>query len=136
MSVFGADLNVSLKFLAQKTIVDRNHITTLQVRRDLVDPVEGSLIEPSFINRPLDEYEVVAVEGYQFLRSITDQAHGHGVQHFVGKMDTREWFRCISLLNLIPKRLDPSAVLLFQIWKSHEYPIAPRAGEFRQAVAR
>src|SRR6059058_2306514 len=104
MSVFGADLNVSLKLLAQKTIVDRNYITTLQVRRDLVDPVEGSLIEPSFINRPLDEDEVVAVEGYQFLRSITDQAHGHCVQQFVGKMDTREWFRRRTPVDLIAKR--------------------------------
>src|SRR5437763_15690996 len=55
ISMFSADLNVSLKFLAQKTIVDRNHITTLQVRRDLIESLEGSLIEPSINNRPLDE---------------------------------------------------------------------------------
>src|SRR5438477_12059095 len=104
MSMLGADLNVSLKFLAQKTIVDRNHIATLQVRRDLVDPLEGSLIEPNFINRPLDEDELVAVEAYQFLRSITDQVHGHCVQQFVGKMDTREWFRRRTPVDLIAKR--------------------------------
>ena len=55
MSVFGADLNVSLKLLAQKTIVDRNHITTLQVRRDFVYPVERGFIKNRFTNRPLDK---------------------------------------------------------------------------------
>jgi hypothetical protein len=84
------------------------------------------------INRPLDEYKLVAVETYQFLRSIIDQAHRHCVQQFVGKMDTREWFRRVWPLNLIAKRLKPPALLLFQNWKWLEYPVAQRVEEFRQ----
>src|SRR5438045_3373261 len=64
MSMLGTDLNVSLKFLAQKTVVDRNHITTLQVRRDLVDGLERCLIEHRFTNLPLEEYKLVPVEAY------------------------------------------------------------------------
>src|SRR6266481_7781779 len=93
ISMSRPNLNGALEFLVQKPVIDRNHITTLQVRRDVVDGLKRSLIENRFINGPLDEYKLVAVESYQFLSSVTDQAHGHCVQQFVGKMDTREWFR-------------------------------------------
>src|SRR4029077_11943267 len=129
-----ADFNGSLKLLVQKSVIDCNHITTLQVRRDLVDAFERSVIEHGFINRPLDEYKPVAVESDQFLHPATDQAHGHCVQQFVGKMDTREWFRRFSPLNLIAKRFEPPALLLFQNWKWLKYPVTQRVEEFGQAL--
>src|SRR6476660_10469858 len=130
ISMLGSDLNVSLKVLFQRPVIDRNHITKLQVRRDLVDAIERRLIENRFINLALDEYKLVAVETYQFFRSITDQAHRHCVQQFVGKMDAREWFRRVWPLNLIAKRLKPLALLLFQNWKWLDYPVAQRVEEF------
>src|SRR6476646_5668270 len=111
--MLGADLNAALKVLLQRPVIDGNHITTLQVRRDFIDAIERRLIENRFINLALDEYKLVAVETYQFFRSITDQAHRHGVQQFVGKMDAREWFWRVWPLNLIAKRLKPPALLLF-----------------------
>ena len=134
ISMLGADLNVSLKLLAQRPVIDGNHITTLQVRRDFIDGLERSLIENRFINLPFDEYKLVAVETYHFLRSVTDQAYRHCVQQFVGKMDAREWFRRVWPLNLIAKRLEPLALLLFQNWKWLEYPVAQRVEEFGQAL--
>ena len=37
-------------------------------------------------------------------------------------------------LNLIAKRLEPPALVLFQNWKWLDYPVAQRFEEFRQAV--
>src|SRR6476620_5453599 len=134
ISMLGADLNGSPKILVRAAVIDRNHVAALQIRCDFVHPVERGLIKTRLINRPLDEYKLVAIETYQFLRSVTDQAHRHGVQQFVGKMDDREWFRRLLPLNLIAKRLEPPALVLFQNWKWLEYPVAQRFGEFRQAV--
>src|SRR4029453_7569031 len=133
-SMLSPNLNVSLKLLVQKSVVDCNHIATQQVRRDMVDGFERGLIEHRFINRSLDEYKLVAVETYQFLRSITDQTHRHCVQQLVGKMNSREWLRRSSPLNLIAKRLEPPALLRFQNWKWLEYSVAQRAEEFRKTL--
>jgi hypothetical protein len=132
--MLGADLNVSLKLLVQKPVIDGNHITTLQVRRDFIDELERSLIENRFINRALEEYKLLAVETYQFLRSITDQAYRHCVQQFVRKMDAGKWFKRLSPLNLVAKRLKHPALLLFQNWKWLKDPVVQRVEEFRQAV--
>jgi|SRR6516162_801437 len=129
-----ANLNGSLKRLVQKTVIDRNQITMLQVRCDSVDALECSLIEHRLIARPLDEHEFVAVETYKFLCSITDQAHRHSVQQFVGKIDAREWFRRLSPLDLIVKRLEHPTLLRFQNWKWLEYPVAQRVEEFRETL--
>src|ERR1043166_2445300 len=102
-SMFGAELNVSLELLVQKPVVDRNHVATLQVRRDLVDAPKHSFIEDCFINRPLDEDKYVAVEAHQFLRSFTDQAHRHRVQEFVGKMHACKWLQRFPPLNSVAK---------------------------------
>src|SRR5260370_4158505 len=64
ISMLGSDLNVSLKLLVQKPVIDGNHITTLQVRRDFIDAIERSLIGNRFINLPLHEYKLVAVKHY------------------------------------------------------------------------
>src|SRR4029450_7664073 len=132
--MFSTDLNVSLKLIVQKPVIDRNRIATQQVRRDFVDALERSLIEHGFINRLLDEDKPVAVEIYQFFSSVTDQAHWHCVQQFVGKMDAREWFRRGWPVNLIAKRFQRPALLVFQNWKWLDYPIAQRFEEFRQAL--
>src|SRR6476659_8233210 len=113
ISMLGADSNASPKILVGAAIIDGNHIATLQMRRDFVDPVERGLIKNRLINRPFDEHKLVAVESYQFLRSVTDQAYRHCVQQFVGKMDAREWFWRVRPLNFIAKRLKPPALLLF-----------------------
>src|SRR5436305_7248708 len=132
--MLGTNLNVSLKLLVQKSVVDGNHITKLQVRRDLVDAIERGLIKNPFIDRPLDEHKLVVVKIDQFLRSIVDQAHWHCIQQFVRKMDSREWFQRVWPLNLIAERLKVAALPLFQNWKWLEYPIVQRVEEFRQTV--
>src|SRR6476659_3222128 len=136
ISMLGADLNGSPKILVRATVIDRNHVAAVQIRCDFVHPVERGLIKNRLLNRPLNEYKFVALETYQFLRSVTDQVHRHGVQQFVGKMDAREWFRRVQPLNLIAKRLEPPALLLFQNWKWLEYSVAQRFEEFRQRVLR
>src|SRR5262249_55473806 len=108
----------------------------LQLRRDLVDAFERSLVESRFINRPLDEHKVVAVETHQFFRPITDQPCRHCVQQFVGKMDAGEWFHRAWPLHLIAKRLDIPALLPLQDWKWLDYLIAQRIEEIRQTVLR
>src|SRR6476469_2870677 len=130
----GTDLNGSPKILVRAAVIDRNHIAALQIRCDSVNPVERGLIKSRLINRPLDEYKLVAIETYQFLRSVTDQAHRHGVQQFIGKMDAREWFRRLLPLNLIAKRLEPAALVLSQNLKWLEYPVAQRFKEFGHPV--
>src|SRR4029077_2987584 len=105
ISMLGANLNGSPKILVRAAVIDRNHVATLQVRRDFIDGLERGLIENRLINLPLDEYKLVAVKPYQFLRSIADQAHRHCVQQFVGKMDAREWLRRVWPFNLLAKCL-------------------------------
>jgi hypothetical protein len=134
ISMSGSDLNASLKILIHAPVIDRNHVTTLQVRRDLIDGLEGCLIEPGFINLLVDEYEFVAVESYQLLRSITDQAHRHRVEQFIGKMDPSEWFQRSLPVNLIAKRPQHPALLLFQRCKWLDYPVAQRVKEFREPL--
>ena len=45
MSVLGANLNACLKLIARMSIVDRDRIASLQVRSEVVDPIERSLIK-------------------------------------------------------------------------------------------
>src|SRR5262245_34727180 len=79
ISMLGTDLK-PFKLLVQKSVIDDNQITPLQVHRDLVDGLERGFIENRLINWPLDEYKLVAVETYKFLCSITDQVHRHCIQ--------------------------------------------------------
>src|SRR6476659_7305136 len=65
ISMVGADLNGSPKILVRTAVIDRNHVAALQIRCDFVNPVERGLIKTRFINRPLDEYKLVAIETYQ-----------------------------------------------------------------------
>src|SRR5206468_1034734 len=51
ISMSRSGFNGSLKLLGQKAVIDHNQIATLQVRRDLVDGLERSLIERSFLPR-------------------------------------------------------------------------------------
>ncbi len=44
MSMLGADLNVSLKFIAPMAVVDDDRVPSLQVRSQAIDPIERSLI--------------------------------------------------------------------------------------------
>ncbi len=39
-SMLGTDLNVSLKFIARMSVVDGEHVASLQVRSQVVDPIE------------------------------------------------------------------------------------------------
>src|SRR4029450_1188843 len=45
MSMLGADLNVSLKFIARMSVVDNDGVASLQVCGQVVDPIQGNLIE-------------------------------------------------------------------------------------------
>ena len=41
----GANLDISLKFIAQTPVINRDHITALQICCDVVHPIERSLIK-------------------------------------------------------------------------------------------
>ena len=45
MSMLGADLNVSLKFIARMPVVDGDHVASLQVPSQVVDPIKRNLIK-------------------------------------------------------------------------------------------
>jgi hypothetical protein len=45
MSMLGAKLNVSLKFIARRSVVDGDRIASLQICGDAVHPVECRLVE-------------------------------------------------------------------------------------------
>src|SRR5215472_4061492 len=90
ISVSGTDLNAVLKVLVRAAVIDRNDVAALKVRRDFVDPVERGLIERGVVTRrfgsrrslkkrTLDEDKLFAVQTYEFLPSIVDQAHRHRV---------------------------------------------------------
>src|SRR5437660_11984038 len=103
-SMLCADLNVSLNPLAEPAVIDRNDIPPLQVCRDLIDPGERSLARlPVSIDRALDEDKVVAVETYKFFPAVSEQAHRHRIEQFVGKMDTCEWLKRLTPFNFPAK---------------------------------
>ena len=45
ISMLGADSNVSLKFIARMSVVDGNHVASLQIRGQVVDPIQRNLIK-------------------------------------------------------------------------------------------
>src|ERR1044071_2161158 len=51
ISMSRADLNVPQKFSARISVIDRDHISTLHVRCDIVDPVKRCLVKNPFIPR-------------------------------------------------------------------------------------
>src|SRR6266478_4998169 len=51
ISMARAHLNGSLKFGSRTPVIDRDDVATLQVRCDIVDPVERGLVERPFIHR-------------------------------------------------------------------------------------
>src|SRR4029450_1378859 len=52
-SMLSPNLNVSLKLLVQKSVVDCNHIATLEVPRDMVDGLEGGVLEARVVHLAL-----------------------------------------------------------------------------------
>src|SRR5438045_8459755 len=59
-SMARADLNVSQKFGARPPVIDRDHVTTLQMRCDALAPVKRRLVKPHvLIERPLNRHNVV-----------------------------------------------------------------------------
>ena len=44
-SMLDADLNVSLKFTDRMSVVDGDHVASLQVRSQAVDPIDRNLIK-------------------------------------------------------------------------------------------
>ena len=127
MSMLGADLNASLKFLARMPVIDCDHITTLQICRDFVDPIERSLIKLRSMKRTFDEHKLVAFEGRPaFSRSATDQADWHCVQQFVGKMDAGEWLKRIAPFNFVSKRFQHLRLALSQNRKRLDYSVVAK----------
>src|SRR2546423_4644003 len=70
IAVAGADLNAVPA--SRMAVIDRNHIATLQVCRDLVDPAHCCLVENRPMKRLLDEGKLVAIEIHQSLSSVSD----------------------------------------------------------------
>src|SRR5206468_12423913 len=100
ITVPSADLNAVPGSLVRAAVIDSNHIATLQVRRDFVDPADRCLVENRFIKGPFEEDKPVVIETYQSLPPVANQAHRHRIQQFVGKMDAHEWLKRIAPFNL------------------------------------
>src|SRR5947208_3619060 len=104
ISMLRAHLNISVKFAAQRPVIDRDHVPALQVCCDAVDPIKRGLVKVRPVNhRAVNENKLVAVEPNKSLTATTNQAHGHRVQEFVGKMNAHEWLQQIAPFNLIAK---------------------------------
>src|SRR5713101_1631254 len=104
MSMAGANLNISRKFIARFTVIDGDDVAALQVRGDGVDPVECRLIKGNFATqrlgsrrslreRALDEHKLTVLNIDELFDAGADQAHWQGVEQFVRKMDADKWFK-------------------------------------------
>src|SRR5207244_4406936 len=131
------DLNVALRFVTRSPVIDRYHVTALQVRCDAVDPIKRALIERPFaVHRALNENKFVAVETDKFLFAVTDQAHWDRVEQFVGKMHAHEWLQRIAPLNFLAKCFQHSLLPLLQNRKWLDDSVAQSFEEFWQAFLR
>ena len=129
-----AHLNASLKFFTQAPVIDRDDVPALQIRGDVIDPIQRSLAKvPVAIGRTLNESKVVALEANKFLRVLTDQTHRHRVQQFVGKMNAHEWLQRIEPLDLMAKTFKRPLLPLLQNGKRLDYSVAQRCEELRLA---
>jgi seryl-tRNA(Sec) selenium transferase len=104
ISMSRADLDVSLKFGVRTSVIDRDYVTTLQLRCHELDPAKRRLIKLHVvIDQSLNENKFIAIDANKFLPAVADQAHGHRVQQFVRKMDAHEWLQRTAPFNLIAK---------------------------------
>ena len=89
-------LKVSLKFALRTPVIDGYDIPAFQIRRELVDPGKRSVIKCLIIDLALDENKLVAVKTNKLLPAVSDKPHGHRIEQFVGKMNTRKWLQRIA----------------------------------------
>src|SRR5215469_12493008 len=94
ISMLRTDLNVSLKLGARTSVVDRDYITAMQIRGDALDPVKCRLVKlHALISWSLNENKFIAIDANKFFPAVADQAHRHGIQQFVAKMNAHEGFQ-------------------------------------------
>jgi len=79
----GANLNISLKFIARVPVINGDHITSLQICGDAVHPIERGLIKRRAWDRTFDEQKLVAVKVDKLFDAGADQADWQGVEQFV-----------------------------------------------------
>ena len=65
------------EILARMPVIDGDHIASLQICRDLVHPIERSLIKrPCLSNWTFDEQKLVALKIDKLFHAVIDQATG------------------------------------------------------------
>src|SRR6266550_3258328 len=80
-AMFRANLQRLAEFIARISIIDHHDVTTLQLCRDVLDPIECSLIDRSaLISGSLDKNKSVSIKINQFFPAGADQAHRHRVE--------------------------------------------------------
>src|SRR6266481_4863565 len=157
ISMLRAHLDLCLKFVRQTSVIDRDNISALQFRCDVVNPFEGRLIEsPSVCRqlgrlrqgfgaqgssrslgaRALHEHKVIAFHINKFFHVAADQAHRHRIQQFVGKMNAHEWLQRVEPLDLAAKPLQRPLLAFLQNWKWLDYSIAQSREQFWRAFLR
>src|SRR5437667_1819833 len=135
MPMLRPDMKIALKFVARMSVIDRDHITAVQVRCDLIHPIKRGSIEGVFSlgKRALNENKFVAVQTDELLFAIPDQAHRHGVEQFIGKMDAHERLQRIAPLNFLAKSFQRSLLSLLQNRKWLDDSVAQSFEESRRA---
>ena len=76
---------------------------------------------------------MVAFKANKLLPAVSNQAHRHGIEQFVGKMHARKWLQRLEPLNLLAKYFQHSTLPLLQNCKRLDYPVAQCCEEFRRA---
>src|SRR6267143_5350606 len=83
VSMAGANLNSSLKFIARMPVINGDHIPSQQICGDAVHPIERGLIKRRAWEWTLDEQKLVALKVDKLFDAGPDQADWHRVQQFV-----------------------------------------------------
>src|SRR6266536_337904 len=140
IAMLRAHLNVSLKFIFQTPIIDRDNVAPLQFRCYVIDPIERRLIESVPLcgrlegrllrNWALHKDKLVILQINKFFHVAADQAHRHRVQQFVGKMNAQEWLQRVAPFHLIAKPFQRPRLPVLQDWKGLDYSVAQSCEEF------
>src|SRR6266699_2169244 len=137
MSMLRATLHTRAKFIARISVIDRDDVTTLQVRRHIFNPIEHSLIERNVITSgSLDKNKFVTVEANEFFPAVADQTHRHGIEEFVREMNADERLNRIAPFHFVAKQLERLQLSILQDGEGLDDSIAQSGKKIRAAFAR
>jgi len=132
-----ANLHTRAKFIAGMAVIDRDDVTTPQVRRHIFNPIERSLIERNVITSgSLDKNKFVTVEIDKLFPAVADQTHRHGIEKFVREMNADERLNRIAPFHFIAKQLECLQLSILQDGERLDDSIAQSGKKIRAAFAR